>query len=708
MTVGRTSPGYKIEVSNNGTNWSNLVADTGSNITGYSHTSLTAGSTRHYQVSAINSVGTGTASNVDSAITTQGVTGSPDLDVYNSNLRANLPPSYQWSPNATVRNQGDAASPSTTLRFYRSTDSTITTNDTEVGTKAVGTLNPSGSTAFAIGLNVPSEPGKYYYGACVDAVAGESDVSNNCSTATEVTVRIVNAPPQVVGDIDDITVALGESFIVDVSVVFRDPDGEEVGNYGFAISTQGVITGTVNTQTGILSLRAANIGETMVSVDAADVHGNTVVSDNLFKITVVAVETASGPAASTGLTATANGQTTIDLSWTAPSDDGGADITGYRIEVSTNGTSWTDLVADTNSTNTNYSHTGLTAGSTRHYRVSAINSEGTGTASGTDSATTDAAATPDVVLSDPSVTDITPDAGNSFIVNITVENEGTANSQPTMLHFYRSTDSTITTGDTLLETISVPLLGPGGGFVGSTSPVAPSTPGIYYYGACVDTVPNESNTANNCSSGVAVTVSAAAAPGAPTGLSATADGQTEIDLSWSAPSDDGGENITGYKIEVSTNGSSWSDLVANTNSAATTYPHRGLTARSTRHYRVSAINSVGTGAASGTDSATTDAAPAPAPEPAEDGFTLTLSLCSAERASQHVDLFDITITGTISANRRVTNVLIQGFVDGTIVDVETIGSIEAGASETFELTGTVLVDSETVSCEVEVQGWTDG
>ena len=87
------------------------------------------------------------------------------------------------------------------------------------------------------------------------------------------------------------------------------------------------------------------------------------------------------PGAPTGLTAAANGQTQIDLSWNRPSNDGGAAITGYRIEISANGSTWSDLVADTGSTATNYSHTGLTAGTTRHYRVSAINSDGTGPAS---------------------------------------------------------------------------------------------------------------------------------------------------------------------------------------------------------------------------------------------------------------------------------------------------------------------------------------
>ena len=87
------------------------------------------------------------------------------------------------------------------------------------------------------------------------------------------------------------------------------------------------------------------------------------------------------PGAPTGLTAAGNGQTRIDLSWRAPASDGGAAITGYRIEVSENGSTWNDLVADTRNAATSYSHTGLTAGSTRHYRVSAINSAGTGPAS---------------------------------------------------------------------------------------------------------------------------------------------------------------------------------------------------------------------------------------------------------------------------------------------------------------------------------------
>ncbi len=102
------------------------------------------------------------------------------------------------------------------------------------------------------------------------------------------------------------------------------------------------------------------------------------------------------------------------------------------------------------------------------------------------------------------------------------------------------------------------------------------------------------------------TVVAATAPGAPTGFTATASGTTTINLSWTAPASNGGSAITGYKIEVSSDdGMTWTDLVADTNSPATTYPHTGLAAGATRHYRVSAINTAGTGASSRIDSATT-------------------------------------------------------------------------------------------------------
>ena len=96
---------------------------------------------------------------------------------------------------ATVNNQGNGTADSTTLRYYRSTDSTITSGDTEAGTDSVSGLNPSGSSDESISLTAPSTPGTYYYGACVDSVTGESDTTNNCSVSVAVTVPTPTPTP---------------------------------------------------------------------------------------------------------------------------------------------------------------------------------------------------------------------------------------------------------------------------------------------------------------------------------------------------------------------------------------------------------------------------------------------------------------------------------------------------------------------------------
>ena len=259
---GATITGYKIEVSTNGSSWSDLVANTNSTSTSYTHSGLTAGSARHYRVSAINSAGTGPASNVDNATT--GAAPAPDLVVDTPTVDASAPAAgARFTLSATVRNQGNGSSAATTLRYYRSTNSTITTGDTEVGTDSVFRLDASGSGDESLSLNAPSSPGAYYYGACVDSVSDESDTTNNCSARGDCNSREdKSAAPQLTGDVDDKVVELGESFTVDLSGLFTDPDGNEITSYGFTYRTRGILAGLVRTKTGILSLSAIAVGRT--------------------------------------------------------------------------------------------------------------------------------------------------------------------------------------------------------------------------------------------------------------------------------------------------------------------------------------------------------------------------------------------------------------------------------------------------------------
>ncbi len=114
---------------------------------------------------------------------------APDLEVGTPAVDdANPVTGGSFTLSATVRNAGDGASSSSTLRYYRSVGQTITTADTQVGTDAVDGLAASGMSPESISLTAPSTAWTYYYGACVDAVSNESNTENNCSAATQLTV----------------------------------------------------------------------------------------------------------------------------------------------------------------------------------------------------------------------------------------------------------------------------------------------------------------------------------------------------------------------------------------------------------------------------------------------------------------------------------------------------------------------------------------
>ena len=113
----------------------------------------------------------------------------PDLVVESVSVSDSGPNAgASFTLSATVRNRGDGGSPATTLRYHRSSNATISRNDTQVGTDSVSGLSASRTSAESISLTAPSSAGTYYYGACVDSVTGESDTDNNCSAGVRVSV----------------------------------------------------------------------------------------------------------------------------------------------------------------------------------------------------------------------------------------------------------------------------------------------------------------------------------------------------------------------------------------------------------------------------------------------------------------------------------------------------------------------------------------
>ena len=128
-----------------------------------------------------------------------GATTAPDLVVNRPTVSESSPEAgARFTLSATVRNQGNSPSTFTTLRYYQSADSRITTGDTQVGTDSVSRISALVTGNESISLTAPDTPGTYYYGACVDAVSDETNTANNCSAAVTVAVGAPPAPDLVV------------------------------------------------------------------------------------------------------------------------------------------------------------------------------------------------------------------------------------------------------------------------------------------------------------------------------------------------------------------------------------------------------------------------------------------------------------------------------------------------------------------------------
>ena len=144
----------------------------------------------------------------------------PDLEVGTPSVwDASLYTGNRFTLSVTVTNAGGGDSVATLLRYYQSTDSTITSSDTEQGSgETVDALAAAGTSDHSGGLTAPSEAGTYYYGACVDSVADESDITNNCSSSVTVTVSEPEPDLVVIGIDASDDIVTGGSFRVGVTV----------------------------------------------------------------------------------------------------------------------------------------------------------------------------------------------------------------------------------------------------------------------------------------------------------------------------------------------------------------------------------------------------------------------------------------------------------------------------------------------------------
>ena len=450
--------------------------------------------------------------------------------------------------NATVRNQGTGPSSSTTLHYYRSTDETITTSDTPVGTDSVSGLNASGSSAESITVTAPSDTGTYYYGACVDAVSDETDTTNNCSLAVAVNVGGTPTPDLVVDmpTVSDSSPFTGARFTLMATVRNQGKGQSFGGSLYYYRSTDSTISsadsqfatdivmrlaGSATSPESVIVTAPSNPGTYYYGACFVPVSEDSNTGNNCSSAVIVTVGEAPAPDLVVDTPTVSKSIPAVGESFTLSAvvrnqGDGSSQATSlyfFRSTIHTmpgdeyhRGTSPVDGLSPSESGD---GAVVLTAPSTpfKYFYsacVRSVSNESDTTNDCSDKVTISVvdSAPSDLVVDSPTVSNNNLGIGESFTLNATVRNQGNGRSIYTTLRYYRSTDSTISNGDTELGTYEVSGLSASGSSSDLINLTAPLEAGTYFYGACVDAVAGESDDANNCSDGVAVTVSAVTEP----------------------------------------------------------------------------------------------------------------------------------------------------------------------------------------------------
>ena len=401
---GYSIDGYHIEVSTDGgTNWTDVISDTGDDSRVYKDENLTGGQLRHYRVTPVNFDG------ATSEVRTRRV--PVDLSYYQGTMTVG---------EVTVGNvvlQGYSRVGNRTVGSLLPQPPTLTVEGVEY------TIVELGQSASMLGLRIePAPPSGLDFGLILN---GSKYFTNNLTPHIDLGGALYrwsrNVPTWSAGQEVALTLkpTKKEKTLVWVSTFRVGTDGTNVGyltgNYGAFSPNRFLVR---DREFFVQSLRYENdpakmrlflqpefptdftlriLGESYSSTDATeDTSQAPVVAIYEWSEPDTHISTSWPPRHASieaevdflpeesvpsppDLTATPDGTSTINLSWDPPDSDGGLPITGYQIAVSghpaiTN--SWTVVVDNAGPTDRTYVHGGLEPGSTRYYRVQARNLRG--------------------------------------------------------------------------------------------------------------------------------------------------------------------------------------------------------------------------------------------------------------------------------------------------------------------------------------------
>jgi len=453
-----------------------------------------------------------------------------------------------------------SVSNATSYNIYYSTASGVTKTS---GTKITAVSNPYLHSSLAAGTT-------YYYVVTAANSAGESAASSEVSATTAAATPLPTAPTVPAGVIatggtNQVTLSWGAvNSATSYNLYYATTSGVTKAN-----GTRLANAASPAVQTGL------NAGTTYYYVvTAVNSAGESAASVQVAATTLAAVPSPTAPAAPTGVTA-AGGANQATISW--PTVSGAA---SYNVYWSTTNGVTKASTTKANGVTSPFTATGLSAGTTYYFIVTAANSIGESAASAQVTANTNAAP-PAVPVAPINVTA----TGGANLATIS----WSAVPGATSYNIYWATTSGVTTASTKITAATSPYTQNG---------LAAAT--AYYY---VVTAVNASGQ-SVASAQVTATTNAPVVilPAAPATVSASG-GSNQVSITWSAV-----PGATSYNIYYATTSGVTKANGSKITNAATPYTQSGLAAGTTYYYIVTAVNSAGEGAASTQASAATSAA----------------------------------------------------------------------------------------------------
>jgi fibronectin type 3 domain-containing protein len=308
-------------------------------------------------------------------------------------------------------------------------------------------------------------------------------------------------------------------------------------------------------------------------VRAADAAGNLSGYSNVASVTTGAAPDTTVPTAPASLTATVAGMTQINLAWNASTDNVG--VTGYNV-YRCQGASCTNFALVGTSSTTAFSSTGLAAGTTYRHRVRALDAAGNLSGNSNTVSSTTQSSTDTTLPTAP--TGLAATVAGTSQVNL-AWNASTDNVGVTGYNVYRCTGASCT---------NFVQVGTASGTSFSSSGLAASTTYRFRVRA-TDAAGNLSGNSNT----VAATTQAiidTLAPTDPTGLTASVVDSGQINLAWTASTDN--VAVTGYRVERCL-GAGCINFVQVAAPTSPSFSNTSLTASTSYSFRVRAADAAG-------------------------------------------------------------------------------------------------------------------